>query len=175
MITSQEEFYTGGVTSIFIYLFVRGLLVVAKTFPFAIGMSIRRIDYFIGTAAMGVIVSIVFGSLIFLYRLLENQTNGWGTTLHFFHFPYVNDGTALEQFSMYMIIFAHLFFLGFLIMSFAQRFGGKGMIISAVGLHHNRWYRSLLFSPFRCLGYHLQLVRRENRRSDCLIGLSLSC
>ena len=42
-------------TSIFIYLFVAGIIVVAKTFPFAIGMSIRRIDYFIGTAAMGII------------------------------------------------------------------------------------------------------------------------
>ena len=132
LVSRQGEFYTGGVTSIFIYMFVAGILVVAQSFPFAIGMSIRRVDYFIGTAAMGMISSIVFGSLVFFLSLLEKQTNGWGTVLHYFHFPYMNDGSALEQFSMYMIIFAYLFFSGFLIMSFAHRFGGKGMIISAL-------------------------------------------
>ena len=39
---NQEDMYTGGLTSIVIYLFVAGIIVVGKTFPFAIGMSIRR-------------------------------------------------------------------------------------------------------------------------------------
>ena len=54
--------------------------------------------------------------------------------LHFFHFPYVNDGTVIEQFSMYLILFLHLFFLGFLIASFAKRFGGKGMFIASIAI-----------------------------------------
>ena len=78
LVTSQEAFYTGGITSIFIYLFVTGIIVVTKTFPFAVGMSIRRIDYFIGSAVMGTIASTAFATLIFLMAQLENQTNGWG-------------------------------------------------------------------------------------------------
>jgi hypothetical protein len=131
-ITSQEAFYTGGITSIFIYLFVAGIIVVTKTFPFAVGMSIRRFDYFIGTIAMGTIVSIAYTLLIFLMAQLENQLNGWGNSVHFFHFPYVNDGTFVEQLSLYMIFFLHLFFLGLLIGSYAKRFGGKGMLIASL-------------------------------------------
>ena len=78
LVTSQGAFYTGGVTSIFIYLFVAGIIVVTKTFPFAIGMSIRRVDYFTGSVVMGAIVSIVFATLIFLMAQLENQSNWLG-------------------------------------------------------------------------------------------------
>ncbi|MFJ5623199.1 hypothetical protein ACIQD3_10765 [Peribacillus loiseleuriae] len=129
---NQEDMYTGGLTSIVIYLFVAGIIVVGKTFPFAIGMSIRRIDYFIGSAIIGMISSAFFTSLIFLFAQLEKQTNGWGTRLHFFHFPYVNDGTLLEQFILYMILFLNMFFLGFLIASYSRRFGRKGMFIGAM-------------------------------------------
>jgi hypothetical protein len=130
LVPTQVAIYTGGVSSIFIYLFVAGIIVVAKTFPFAVGMSIRRVDYFIGTVMIGAISSFVFSLLIFLMGQLENRSNGWGNRLHFFYFPYLNDGTLVEQFGIYMILFLHLFFLGFLIASFAKRFGRKGMFIS---------------------------------------------
>ena len=127
-----EKFYSGGVSSILVFVFVSGIITVAKTFPFAIGLSIRRIDFFVGTTVMGVIVSILFGVLLFLSAWVEYMTNYWGGRFNFFHFPYVNDGTALEQIAMYIILLAHSFILGFLISSFAKRFGGKGMLISSV-------------------------------------------
>lgn len=132
LVPSQEAIYTGGISSIFIYLFVAGIIVVAKTFAFAIGMSIRRIEYYIGSVAIGAISSVVFATLIFLMGQLENQLNGWGNNLHFFYFPYLNDGTLLEQFSIGLIVFLHCFFLGFLISSFAKHFGSKGMLISSM-------------------------------------------
>ncbi|WHY88236.1 hypothetical protein QNH39_10530 [Neobacillus novalis] len=134
LMTNQKDLYTGGVSSIFFYTFIAGIFLVAKSFSFAIGMSIRRIDYFIGSSLFGTISSTLIASLIFLLALLEKQTNGWGTRLHFFHLPYVNDGTLSEQFILYMIILLNLFFLGFLISSFARRFGGKGMFIFSLAL-----------------------------------------
>lgn len=127
LVPSQDAFYTGGISSIFIYIFVAGISVVAQTFPFAIGMSIRRIDYFVGSVLVGTISCLFYAGLVFLFVLLEKQTNGWGNRLHFFHFPFVNDGTFLEQLALYMILFSNLFFLGFIISCFAHRFGGKGM------------------------------------------------
>lgn len=134
LVTSQEDFYTGGLASIFTYLLVQGIIVVAKTFPFAVGMSIRRTDYYIGTAAMGVISSAVFTLLIFLLGQLENQLNGWGNKLHFFYFPYINDGTFLEQLSIYLFLFLNFFSLGFLISSFVKRFGSKGVFIASTAI-----------------------------------------
>lgn len=131
-ISSVEKFYTGGITSIFIYIFVAGILTVTQTFPFALGMSIRRKDFFIGTSIMGFSASIVIGVLIFLFSFIEKQSAGWGTSLHFFYFPYVTDGNPLQQLTIYILLFTCLFFCGFTIASFARRFGGKGMWILAI-------------------------------------------
>lgn len=132
VIPSDEKFYTGGVSYLFVYMFVMGIIVVAQTFPYLIGMSVRRTDYFTGTVIMGVMTNVFFAILLLVFSILENSTNGWGGRFHFFHFPYLNDGTILEQLLVYIIVFIHLFFLGFLISSFFKRFGGKGLLIAAL-------------------------------------------
>ncbi|MBS4210335.1 hypothetical protein [Bacillus sp. FJAT-50079] len=132
LIGSSEDFYTGGLSSIFIYTLVLGILVMVQTFPFALGMSVRRKDYFIGTATMGFISSVVIGLLIYVLATIENNTAGWGTGMHFFHFPYLSDGTSLEQIMINIILLTFFFFTGFLISSFARRFGGKGMLVSTI-------------------------------------------
>ncbi|MEK3889311.1 hypothetical protein [Bacillus sp. FSL K6-3431] len=149
---NSVKIYTGGVSSIFIYIFVAGIITVSQTFPFALGMSVRRKDFFIGTSLMGVLASIGIGVLIYVFALIENNTSGWGTGLHFFHFPYVNDGNALQQIIIYIILLAFLFFSGFTISSFVRRFGGKGMLILSISTlllggvilllftHYQVWY-----------------------------------
>ncbi|MCJ8009806.1 hypothetical protein ACFFF5_18965 [Lederbergia wuyishanensis] len=131
-ITTKEQFYTGGVSYIFVYMLVMGILVVAQTFSYAVSMSVRRTDYFIGTVAMGSIMNFSYGVLLLICSTIENWTNGWGGKFHFFHFPYLNDGTLLEQFAIYFIVFINLFFLGFMISSFYRRYGKKGMVYSAL-------------------------------------------
>lgn len=131
-IQSDEKFYTGGVSYIFVYMLVMGIIVVTQTFPYAIGMSVRRTDYFLGTVVMGVVINTLFGIMLVILSAIENATNGWGNRFHFFHFPYLNDGTLLEQFTIYIILLFNLFFLGFLISSIARRFGGKGLLSTAI-------------------------------------------
>ncbi len=65
---------------------------------------------------------------------LENQLNGWGNELYFFHFPYLNDGTVLEQIGIFMILFLYLFFLGFMITSYVKRFGRRGVFIGSTAI-----------------------------------------
>jgi hypothetical protein len=133
LIPSDGEFYSGGgVSYIIVYMLVLGIIVVNQTFPYAIGMSIRRTDYFLGTVVMGVVTNIVYAILLVILSAIENATNSWGGQFHYFHFPYLNDGTLLEQFTIYIILFINLFFLGFLISSLARRFGGKGILIAAI-------------------------------------------
>jgi len=134
LINRGEKFYTGGVTSIFVYVLVLGILVVAQSFPFAIGMSVTRKDYFFGTALMGLAANLIIALLMSIFAYLENMSNGWGNRFHFFHFPYLNEGTFFEQLGMYMILFNFLFFLGIFIGSFARRFGGKGLLIYGLAL-----------------------------------------
>ncbi|MCH1624382.1 hypothetical protein [Fredinandcohnia quinoae] len=132
LIPNEEKMYTGGVSYIFFYMLVMGIIVVTQSFPYAIGMSVRRTDYFLGTVVMGVVINVFFSILLIVLSIIENETNGWGGHIHFFHFPYLNDGTILEQLMTYMILLNSLFFLGFLISSIARRFGAKGLIIVAI-------------------------------------------
>ncbi|MBW8348853.1 hypothetical protein K0H71_05210 [Bacillus sp. IITD106] len=132
-ITTKEAYYTGGGLSyLIIYMLVIGIIVMAQTFSYAISMSVRRTDYFIGTALMGAMMSFSYAVLLFICSILENWTNNWGVKFHFFHFPYLNDGSLLEQFAIYFILLINLFFLGFMISSFTRRFGKKGMVIAMV-------------------------------------------
>ncbi|MEH7253433.1 hypothetical protein V7111_15000 [Neobacillus niacini] len=132
-IPGDEEFYSGGGASyIVIYMLVLGIIVVTQTFPYAIGMSIRRTDYFLGTVVMAVVTNILYAILLVILSAIENATNGWGSQFHYFHLPYLNDGTLLEQFTIYIILFINFFFLGFLISSLTRRFGGKGILIAAI-------------------------------------------
>jgi hypothetical protein len=134
LFSSDQKMYTGGVSYIFFYMLVMGIIVVTQTFPYAIGMSIRRTDYFLGTVVMAVAVNIMFGMMLVLFSVIENATNGWGGRFHFFHFPYLNDGSILEQLIMYVIFLINLFFTGLLISSTSRRFGAKGLVIAIISV-----------------------------------------
>ncbi|MEH7276724.1 hypothetical protein [Neobacillus vireti] len=134
LISSNVMMYTGGVSYIFFYMLVMGIMVVTQTFPYAIGMSIRRTDYFLGTVVMAVAVNVLFGIMLVFFSVIENATNGWGGRFHFFHFPYFNDGSILEQLTMYVILLINLFCMGLLISSTARRFGAKGLVIAVISV-----------------------------------------
>lgn len=121
-----------GISYLVIYMFVMGILVVTQTFPYVIGMSIRRTDYFFGTVVMAIVMNICYGIMLLILTIMENATNGWGLKMRLFHFPYLNDGTILEQLTSYVILLIHFFFLGFLFSSLGYRYGKKGMFITVL-------------------------------------------
>lgn len=133
-ISSDEKAYTSGASYILVYMLVMGIIVVAQTFPYAIGMSIRRKDYFFGTVVMGVAVNILYSIILVILSAIENATNGWGGRVHYFHLPYLNDGTLFEQFIIYIILLLNLFFIGLVISSTVRRVGGKGLLITIISI-----------------------------------------
>lgn len=125
--TIGEEIYTGGLVSIHIYMLVLGIVNVVQTFPFIIGFGVRRKDYFAGTIASIAIISIAYGIVLWALGYIENDiTGGWGTKLHFFHLPYISEGSAVGQIWFQASLMFHLFFLGFMISCIYRRFGRAG-------------------------------------------------
>lgn len=128
LLGGKMTIYTGGLASIYIYMLIIGSITLRDTFPFALGFSVRRTDYFLGTVLMVIAVSAVAAILLLLLSLVEsNLTDGWGVQLHFFHLPYVNDGPLSAQLWIYFVVLIHMYFLGFAIASVYQRFGRTGM------------------------------------------------
>lgn len=124
----EEHIYTGGLAAIHVYTIVLGATIVSDTFPFALGFSIRRSDYFLGTMAMLIGVSLLFTLLMLLLALIERYVIvGWGLGLSFFQIPYVHDGNFFEQSWISFSALTHLFMEGFVVSCLYYRFGNNGI------------------------------------------------
>jgi hypothetical protein len=130
----ETPIYTGGIGSIYVYMFVAGIIVAAQTFPFALGFSVRRTDFFLGTMGFAILISAVNTLFLLLFSFIERQTSWWGSDLHFFNLPYLNDGGAAVQFWIHFSIFMNLFLSGFLINCIYRRIGRSGLFIFFTGV-----------------------------------------
>lgn len=127
LLGGKSTIYTGGLLSIYIYMLVGGAIVVAGTFPFAVGFSVRRQDFFWGTFAVVVALSAVWALLISLLSFVEGSLiPNWGVELHFFHLPFWSDSSIFAQFGLFFVVMLLMFFLGFAPASIYQRFGRSG-------------------------------------------------
>ena len=147
-----QGFSSGGAGDMYIFYFVVGIFSVNDTFPFALGFSVRRKDYFQGTL---VLVAMLFAvtslALVTLGFIESHVVNGWGVGLHFFAPPYLSAGSFLQQCWVDFSLLMNLFALGFVIGSVYRRFGNAGvltflavavlLLTTWVGLniHLNRW------------------------------------
>ncbi len=130
LLEGKTAIYTGGLSSIYVFIFIIGLVTLRDTFPFALGFGVRRLDYVLGTLLMLLVTSLVSASVICLLSLLESAvTANWWVNVHFFHLPYLSDGSLVEQLWVYFVPFVHFYLLGFAIGSIYRRFGGTGMWI----------------------------------------------
>jgi len=125
----SEEFYTGGLFSMVVYVFVLGILTPPQTFLYALGMGVRRTDYFLGTAMMALLFSVGSSILLLLLSWMEAGTNHWGLGLHFFKLPFLSEGMVLAQGLTFMVLLLSVYFDGLLIASVYRKFGRLGSLL----------------------------------------------
>lgn len=135
-LTGGETIYTGGIATVYIFMLVASITFLVQMFPFALGLSVRRKDFFLGIAGMIVMISLEIAIALYLLSLVEQWTGAWGVNLHFFNLPYLNDGSAIEQLLINFILMLNMSFLGVTVSSVYQRFARNGMFIffGAIGL-----------------------------------------
>lgn len=126
---TDETINTGAITSIFVYTFILGIITIKDTFPFALGLSIRRKDYFFGTAVTALLVNCFATVVLIIMSVIEGATNGWGVRLHLFKIEFLSDFSVISLIGIYLILLLNLFFFGFALSSLHRRFGSCGMYI----------------------------------------------
>lgn len=131
---SGDKIYTGGLASIYIYMLVLGIISVGQTFPFLIGFSARRKDYFLGTTATIAVISVISAIVLCLIGYVERETDNWGVQLYFFNVKYLSDGPLLERLWVNFTLMINLFFMGFTIACIYRKFGRNGMYFFFIGL-----------------------------------------
>lgn len=132
---TEDPIYTGGLSSIFVYMMVMGIITFAQTFPFALGMGIRRADYYRGTFATGLLTVLVFSLFLFLMSMTEGKwTNYWGVRLHFFELPFWSDGPIINRLWIPFLLLLNMFAAGILIGTYYRRFNKTGLLIGMLAI-----------------------------------------
>ena len=93
----QDGGFTGGVLALYITVLVVYVQAVTQLLPFAMGVSISRRTFFLGTALVGIVQSLGYGIAIAVLVALENATGGWGSGLNYWApGPFEVDNFALQ-------------------------------------------------------------------------------
>lgn len=76
--------WSGGAFYVFVYMLIVGIQVIAATFPFALGYSVTRRDFSLGSGLTFVLLSAGYAVGFTLLSFVEEWTNGWGLGGHLF-------------------------------------------------------------------------------------------
>lgn len=123
--------FSGATFYIFVYMMVLGIQAVALTFPFALGYSVTRREFWFGTALNFVIVSALYSAGMTVLAVIEQATGGWGFGAHFFTAVYFggDDAPWYLRFGLFFAIFLFFFFVGAVIATIYQRWRVNGMLV----------------------------------------------
>ena len=81
--SAEDGGFTGGLSALYITLLIGYVQSVTQLLPFAMGISLSRRAFYLGTAAVAVIESLAYGVALSALTELEDATNGWGAGLAF--------------------------------------------------------------------------------------------
>ena len=118
---------TGGLAAL--YITVAGVFVQAVTqmFPFAMGLSLSRRDFYLGTALIAVVQSVAYGFALTVLAAIEDSTTGWVIALHFWAPGALNVGNPALQFVVFTVPMLACAFLGMGIGVVFKRWGAPGL------------------------------------------------
>jgi hypothetical protein len=123
----QDKYVTGGLASIYIVVLIVSGQAVTQVFPFAMGLSVTRRAYYLATSLLLVAEAVVFAIMLYLFKLLEQATDGWGISLRFFDIPGVAQHNPLLQILVYAVPFLVLGFIGIFCGVVFKRWGLNGV------------------------------------------------
>lgn len=125
---------SGGMASIYIVTFIGSIVAISQEFPFGVGLGLTRRAFYSGLALLVLAQSLVYGVFLYLLRLVEEATGGWGSTLRFFGPPFLVHDNPATQILIYATPFTALGFLGTCLALVHKRWSVTGMFALTVAL-----------------------------------------
>jgi hypothetical protein len=128
-----DERVTGGLAAIYVFVLVAHLQTMTQVFPFALGLSVTRREFFAGTSLLILAQAVLQGLAITLMAGLENATGGWGLDILFFRVPVVVEQPLWAQFLIYTVPFVALGYTSVFIGTVFKRWNQLGMYVLGLG------------------------------------------
>jgi hypothetical protein len=98
------------------------------TFKFALGLCLTRREYYLGTTAYFVFLSIVYATGITVAGLVEKATDGWGVNGSFFIPFFLSDAGVAQLWFAWLGLFTLFFFVGAAVATVYVRWASNGLI-----------------------------------------------
>ena len=92
-----DDGLAGGVSALYITVLVVFVQTVTQLMPFAMGISLSRRSFFLGTCLVAVGMTIGYGVALALLDVVESATGGWGVGLQFWTPPPLDVDGFLPQ------------------------------------------------------------------------------
>lgn len=130
---SDQTYYTGALSFVFIYMLVVAVQSVNVSFPLALGYGATRRAFSLGSALAFVLLAVGYALVMTLGAWLEELTGGWGLGGVFFRvFVFATDAGWLAQWWVYVCWLLFFFFSGTIFASAFVRWKAAGLTTAFV-------------------------------------------
>lgn len=123
----------GGLIAIYIVFFITYIQAMSQVFSFVLGFSVTRYRFYAATSLLALAQSLAYGVVLYLFKLIESATGGWGVSLRFFGLSFLVQDNALLQILVYAVPFLLLAFLGVFLGVVFKRWGTNGVLTLGAG------------------------------------------
>ena len=123
---------TGGLLSLYITMAIVAGSSVTQVFPYALGMSVTRRTFYAATALVMTALSMAFAVPLYLLKLLEQATGGWGLSMRFFAVDLMDVHNGLLQVLVYAVPLLFVCFFGMFSGVVFARWGINGVFAMTV-------------------------------------------
>ncbi|MGA1835664.1 hypothetical protein VD659_01905 [Herbiconiux sp. 11R-BC] len=123
--------FSGASFYVFVYLGIFAAQAIAFTFPFALGYSTTRREYYLGTALAFAGMAALYAVALTVLSVIETATGGWGVGGQMFSAVYFGgpDAPWWVRLFIFFSAFAFFLFLGSTIAAVYMRWRNNGMLI----------------------------------------------
>lgn len=132
-IEADAFIYNGGGIWILFFFMTAAIQAMSQSFRFALGFSLTRRDYYIGTVLTFVLLAAVFATFYTVLAVVERATDGWGVQGAFFGPFILLDAPLWELWLFWMLLIALFLFLGAAIATVWMRWRANGMYVFFIG------------------------------------------
>lgn len=126
--------YNGGVTWILFFMVAVAVQTMNLNFRFALGFSVTRRDFYLGSSMYFVLLSLVYGTGLTALAALERATGGWGIAAAFFAPWGLEELPLVTLWAIFLLAMLLFFFLGAAVATMWVRWKAYGLYTFFIGL-----------------------------------------
>ncbi|MEO6944129.1 MAG: hypothetical protein ABI053_05405 [Lacisediminihabitans sp.] len=126
--------YNGASFYLFVYMLVIAIQAMSRTFPFALGFSVTRRDYYLGTSLAFAIYSIGYGAALTFLSYVEEWTQGWGVGLTLFGTALLTTNSFWLRLFIYVAVLLVFFLIGMVCGTVYVRWRANGLVALGVAV-----------------------------------------